>query len=195
MKITISDRRPTNAGECPPHFTQFVNALVEMAGDSSGESDEKNAEILDFTSGKVDLYLSEILNHLERILFAIQKQKMDGVSHWVDLLQAGGVAAVEAEINDAILEGRAPADMIFDSVAWEVGVQESDNGQLLNIQDLPISAEDFFRNLIVPSTFEIDPALEGQPDYALNLFLERLTNLKPTEIVIQISRVLSEFVP
>ena len=165
-----------------------------MAGFSLGDDSKINLELSNFASGRIELQLSEVLSLVERHLLAIQKQGIDGVRDWLKLLQTGGVAAVEDEIDNAIREGRAPAAMFFDLAVWEAGVQESDYGRLLNIQGLPLSARAFFENLIDLSKYEIDSALEDQPDYVLYLFLEGFSYLEPAEIVTQISRVFKEYV-
>lgn len=193
LKITISDSRRIKAAECPPHFIQFLHELLEMAGFTSVKAEMKNAEISNFAAGNLALHLGEILNYIDRSLFVIQKRGIDGVQDWLQLLQTGGVAAIESDIDNAIREGRAPADMFFDLAAWESEVEDSDYGRLLNIQDLPTSTRAFFENLIDPSKYEIDPDLEGQPDYALFLFLEGLTYFEPSEITSQVSRVFKGF--
>lgn len=190
-----SDIRLIKSAECPPFFVNFVSELVEMAGFSLGDDSKINLELSNFASGRIELQLTEILSLIERHLLAIQKQGIDGVRDCLKLLQTGGVAAVEDEIDNAIREGRAPAAMSFDLAVWEVGVQESDYGRLLNIQDLPVSARAFFENLINLSKYEINSALEDQPDYVLYLLLEGFSFFEPAEFVTQISRVFKEYVP
>jgi hypothetical protein len=155
---------------------------------------EKDSEINDFADGRIALHRPAILIYVLLKLLDLQKQGMEGVSHWRELLQTGGVSAVEADIDHAIREGRAPADMFFDLAAWEDHVQDSEYGRLLSIDDLPVSAKAFFENLIDLSKYEIDPDLDGQPDYDLYLFLEGIVCFEPTEIITQVARVFEKLV-
>ncbi len=171
-----------------------MNDLVKTVDGSTDADVEKDKELADFVSGTIDLSLSEILWQIERLLFVIQKWGMAGIKDWLELLEKGGEAAVHADIELAIREGRAPADMFFDWAAWGQGVDESEFGRLLNIQDLPDSALAFFCNTIDISGFQIDPDLDGQPDYDLGLFLESLSYLEPAEITAHIARLLNEYI-
>jgi hypothetical protein len=182
------------ASDCPPHFTDFLRELVEIVNGSTDTDAEKDKELVDFVSGTIDLSLSEILSHIERLLLLVQKWGMAGIKNWLELLEKGGEAAVHADIELAIREGRAPADMFFDWAAWGQGVDESEFGRLLSIQDLPDSALAFFCNTIDISGFQIDPDLDGQPDYELGLFLESISYLEPAGITAQIARLLKEHI-
>jgi len=154
---------------------------------------EKDSEISDFADNRIALHFSIILSYMVIKLLDLQKQGMEGVSHWLELLQTGGVSAVEADIDHAIREGHAPADMFFDPAAWDDRVQDSEYGRLLSIHDLPVSAKAFFENSIDLSKYEIDPDLDGQPDYDLYLFLEGIICFEPTEIISQVARVFEKF--
>ena len=183
------------ASDCPPHFTDFLNDLLEIVDGSTDADAEKDKELRDFVSGTIELSSLQILSYLERLLFVVQKWGMDGIKDWLELLEKGGEAAVHADIELAIREGRAPADMFFDWAAWGGAVEESENGLLLNIQDLPDSARLFFCNFIDVSKYQIDPALEGLPDYELYLFLEGIEYLDPVTIIAQVKRLLEEYSP
>jgi hypothetical protein len=180
------------ASDCPPHFADFLNDLVEIVDGSTDADAEKDKELVDFVSGTIDLSLSQILSHIERLLLVVQKWGMAGIKDWLDLLEKGGEAAVHADIELAIREGRAPADMFFDWAAWGGAVEDSEYGRLLNIQDLPDSARSFLCNFIDTSEYQIDPELEGLPDYELYLFLESLEHLDPAAIIALVKRLLEE---
>lgn len=186
-------RRLINSSDCPPHFTEFLNDLANTVGSIYAEDEERNNEIRDFTSGKVELRLDQILSYLERILLVLQKIKMDGEQQTVELLQKGGVAAIQAELDKDIAAGHLPSWAFFDLAVWEGAAEDSDFGRLLNIQDFPDSAKLFFCDTIDISAFEIDPDLDGQPDYELGLFVESLTYLEPAKITAHITRLLMKY--
>lgn len=163
---------------------------------TEGSSDlnvKKANELTDFISGFAAIRLSQILAHAEQLLSVIQKWKMAEIDHWLELLESGGEIAVHADIEHSKREGRAPAEMFFDSTAWGIEVEDSECGRKLNIQDLPDSARSFLFTFIQNSEFQIDSDLEGMPDYQLNLFLESFEYLSPEEIVSHINRLLERF--
>jgi hypothetical protein len=176
------------ASDCPPHFTDFLNDLVKTVDGSTDADAEKDKELRDFTSGRLKLDVLELLSHAERLLLVVQKWRMAGEQHTVEILEKGGMAAMDAYIQEDIRAGRAPEWAFFDPAAWDP--ESSDYGRLLDIQDLPDSAKLFFCNTIDTSAFQIDPDLDGQPDYELGLFVESYTYLEPAEIISHAARLL-----
>lgn len=176
------------ASDCPPHFTDFLNDLLEIVDGSTDADAEKDKELHDFTSGRLNLDCLDLLSHAERLLLVIQKWRMAGEQHTVEILEKGGTAAMDAHIQEDIRAGRAPEWAFFDPGAWDP--ESSDYGRLLDIQDLPDSAKLFLCNTIDTSAFQIDSALDGQPDYELGLFVESYTYLEPSEIISHMTRLL-----
>lgn len=157
------------------------------------EDEARTIEVRDFTSGKAELRLVQILSYLEHLLLVMQKMNMDGERQTVDLLEKGGVAAIQASIDRDIAAGHLPSWAAFDLAAWEGAVEESEYGRLLNIQDFPDSARSFFENRLGGSEFQIDPEREGLPNYELYLFMESHKFLEPAEIIVHVKRLLNEY--
>jgi hypothetical protein len=192
--INTSESRLINAADCPPYFTEFLNDLAETIGMIHPEDEDRNNEVKNFTSGKVDLRLDQLLSYLERLLLVMQKMNMDGERQTVELLQKGGVAAIQAEIDRDIAAGHLPSWAFFDLAAWEGAAEDSEYGRLLNIQDFPDSARSFLENRIGESEFQIDPEREGLPNYELYLFMESHKYLEPGEVMNHITRLLQEYI-
>lgn len=169
-----------------------MNDLVEMIEGSVDADAAKDEELVDFTSCRIELDFFDVLSHAERLLLVLQKWRMTGEQDTVEILKKEGVGAIKAEINRDIAAGHLPAWAFFDLAAWESAAEESEYGRLLNIQDLPDSAKLFFCSTIDISAFQIDPALDGQPDYELGLFVESYTYLNPEEITGHMTRLLLE---
>jgi len=193
--INTSESRLINAADCPPYFTEFLNDLAETIGMIHPEDEDRNNEVKNFTSGKVDLRLDQLLSYLERLLLVMQKMNMDGEKQTVELLEKGGVSAIQAEIDRDIASGHLPSWAFFDLAAWEGAAEDSEYGRLLNIQDFPDSARSFIEDRIGDSIFQIDAELEGQPDYDLYLFVESHTYLEPAAIITHVKRLLEEYSP
>lgn len=181
------------ASDCPPYFIEFLKDLVEMINSSADQDAEKDKELDDFVSGEVSLDLLDVISHAERLLLVLQKWTMAGFQVTVALLEKGGVATIEAQLEEAIRLGQAPSEAFFDIAAWTDVAQDSEYGRLLNIQDLPDSARSFLLNSIGQSEFQIDPDLEGIPDYDLSLFVEGLTYLEPLEITSHLTRLIIKY--
>ena len=161
--------------------------------DASTDADAaKDKELRDFISGVANLDLFDVLSHVERLLSVIQKWRMAGEQDTVELLEKGGMAAVNAQINELISAGRAPEWAFFDPGAWDP--ESSDYGRLLEIQDLPDSAKSFLCNTVDSLALQIEPIIDGQADSDLNLFIEGDTYLEPAEITAHITRLLIKYV-
>ena len=161
--------------------------------DGSADSDEsKDKELADFTSGRVNLDFFDALSHVERLLLVLQKWRMAGEQHTVEILEKGGMAAMNAQIQEDIRAGRAPEWAFFDPGAWDP--ESSDYGRLLDIQDLPDSAKSFFCNTVDSLALQNEPIIDGQADSDLNLFIEGDTYLEPAEIMAHITRLLIKYV-
>ena len=194
FSINTSESRLMNAADCPPHFTELLNDLAETVGMIYPEDEARTNEIKNFTSGKVELLLVQILSYLERLLLVVQKMNMDGERQTVEILQKGGVAAIQAEIDRDIAAGHLPSWAFFDLAAWEGAAEDSEYGHLLNIQDFPDSARSFLENRIGEKEFQIDPEREGLPNYELYLFMESHKYLEPGEVMNHITRLLQEYI-
>lgn len=166
--------------------------MIDGSADKDAEQDK---ELGDFISGRSNLYLLDVLSHVERLLLVLQKWRMAGEQDTVELLEKGGVAAVEAQLEELIRLGRAPSEAFFDIAAWTDVAEDSEYGRLLNIQDLPDSARSFFEKRIGDSEFQIDPDRDGMPDYELYLFKESHTYLEPAEITAHMTRLLIKYIP
>jgi hypothetical protein len=171
-----------------------LNDLVEMIEGSVDADAAKDKELVDFTSGRIELDFFDVLDHAERLLLVLQKWRMTGVQDTVEILKKEGVGAIEAEIDRDIAAGHLPSWAFFDLAAWEGAAEDSEYGRLLNIQDLPDSARSFIEDRIGESEFQIDPERDGMPDYELYLFMESHTYLDPEEITSHITRLLLKYV-
>jgi hypothetical protein len=161
--------------------------------DGSTDADaEKDKELRDFISGITNLDLFDALAHVERLLSVIQKWRMAGEQHTVEILEKGGMVAMDAHIQEEIRAGRAPEWAFFDPGAWDP--ESSDYGRLLEIQDLPDSAKLFFCKTVDSLALQIKPIIDGQADSDLDFFIEGDTYLEPAEITAHITRLLIKYV-
>jgi hypothetical protein len=159
-----------SAEQCPAHFVQLLNDLMNF-GEGAWKVDQEiaNLELDNFIEEKINLRISSIFGHVERLLKVVQAFNIVGPN-------------IVEEIELSIAKDD---DYIFwDPAAYGVWLDESEYGSLLSLQELPEIAYHFMVKAI--EKLKLSPSA-SDPVYE---FKEGYLHLSPSDITKQFGRLL-----
>jgi hypothetical protein len=164
-----------SAGQCPAHFVQLLHDLMNFVeGAWKVDQEKANVELDNFIKDKINLRISSIFEHVERLLKVVQGSRMVGPN-------------IVEEIELSIAKGEEIWN--WDPTAYQDWLDESEYGSLLSLQDLPEIANSFVTEAVEALKLSLSNSDADPINLELYEFKKRHAYLSLCDITKQFGRL------